>query len=213
MVGRPGRKRRFVPIARWTFIIIVGAILGVQAEIIIGAMLTGISVLLALFTPAILHRLYRGKFWSTQAWFFGIEGMPDLAEVERLAFGLKDNRLKWSTNGSILSQHHSGKGGECESLRPSSMTPKELKERRLRVFTIVDTFAMTATAFYAEKPPTVVMVCGREGGMQRALLCSYDWKTQTFVRETVVRMKTLCLERMSRVDRFRFALSREGRNG
>ena len=77
-----------------------------------------------------------------------------------------------------------------------------------KVFTLIDTYSMTATMFYAYHPPTTVLICGHEGGMQRAVLCSYDWKTQTYCRETVVRMKTLVLERMFRVDRFKFALKR-----
>lgn len=68
---------------------------------------------------------------------------------------------------------------------------------------------MTATKFYAYHPPTVAIVCGQEGGMQRVILCSYEWKTRTFCRETVLRMKTIILERMFRVDSFRFALRRD----
>lgn len=45
--------------------------------------------------------------------------------------------------------------------------------------------------------------------MQRAVLFSYDWQRGTFLREAVVRAKTIVLERMFRVDRFRFALSRK----
>ncbi|KAH8165366.1 hypothetical protein CIB48_g2871 [Xylaria polymorpha] len=48
---------------------------------------------------------------------------------------------------------------------------------------------------------------GHKGGMQRAILCSYDWRNGTFVREAVIRFKTLVLDRMFRVYRFRFALS------
>lgn len=76
------------------------------------------------------------------------------------------------------------------------------------LFTLIDTYSMTATCFYAERPPVAVMICGQKGGMQRAVLCSYDWRRQTFTRETVLRMKTLVLDRMFRIDRFRFALRR-----
>jgi hypothetical protein len=65
---------------------------------------------------------------------------------------------------------------------------------------------MTATLIEAEHPPVAVMICGSEGGMQRAVLCSYDWETQTFCRETVLRVKTMVLDRMFCVDRFKFSL-------
>lgn len=47
---------------------------------------------------------------------------------------------------------------------------------------------------------------GHEGGMRRAALCSYNHNTQTFHRETIVRMPTKILDRMDRVDQVRFSL-------
>ena len=66
---------------------------------------------------------------------------------------------------------------------------------------------MTATVIRAVHPPTTALVCGQEGGMRRVLLCSYDYTTQTFHRETVIRMPTKVLDRMDRVDRFRFSMA------
>lgn len=174
---------------------------------IAGLVVNGVCALLSCLVPFGIRALYCGKFWDTQAYFFGMEGIPDLGYVERRLFGRDEGRLKWSTNGSKLSKHRLV-DGECQAIAPID---NGRDQKWLKLYTIVDTFTMTATAFYAERPPTAVMVCGREGGMQRAALCSYDWQTQTFVRETVVRMKTLTLERMRRVDRFRFCLTREGR--
>jgi hypothetical protein len=101
-----------------------------------------------------------------------------------------------------------------------------------RVFTLVDTNTMyvstyllpslsspspfrsiltqprTVTLFEATRPPAVALLCGSEGGMQRAILCSYDWPTQTLYRETVLRMETRVLEKMSRVARVSFGLRR-----
>jgi spermidine synthase len=55
----------------------------------------------------------------------------------------------------------------------------------LKVFTLVDTFAMTATLFYAARPPTVLVIGGSEGGMKRAIACSLDVATGALCRETV----------------------------
>jgi hypothetical protein len=53
--------------------------------------------------------------------------------------------------------------------------------------------------------------------MRRVLLCSYDYKTQTFHRETVIRMPTKVLDRMDRVHKFRFSMAnmplRDGMKG
>jgi hypothetical protein len=68
-----------------------------------------------------------------------------------------------------------------------------------KVFTLVDTNLMTVTLFSAVRPPTTLVLCGSEGGMQRGLLCSYDWKSQTLYRESVLRFDTMVLEKMSRL--------------
>ena len=78
----------------------------------------------------------------------------------------------------------------------------------LKVFTLVDTNTMTVTLVRAVRPPVALLLCGSEGGMERALLCSYDWKSQTFYRESVLRVDTLVLDKMSRIDRFRLGLRR-----
>ncbi|KAF2139490.1 uncharacterized protein K452DRAFT_320163 [Aplosporella prunicola CBS 121167] len=164
------------------------------------------TVAILLLAPVMLHSIYRGKFWSTQGAFIGLEGDVDIGMAERFLFGFNCGRLKWSTNGSVISRHYS-LDGECMGKAPSPARAHNSSPTSKR-FTLVDTFTMTATAFDADRPPTAVIICGREGGMQRAILCSYDWQAQTFCRETVLRMPTLVLDRMFRIDRFRLALSR-----
>jgi len=65
---------------------------------------------------------------------------------------------------------------------------------------------MEVTLFEASRPPTCLFLCAVEGGMQRAIGCSYDFTTQTFYRETVLRVDTTALDRMSRVPRFRIGI-------
>lgn len=45
--------------------------------------------------------------------------------------------------------------------------------------------------------------------MQERRLCSYDWKSQTLYRESVLRVDTLVLDHMSCVDRFRLGLQKK----
>lgn len=176
----------------------------------IGVILLIISFAALAVAPPLLHNLYYGKFWSTQARFYGIQGKADLADLERRLFGVIDpglGRLKWSTSTSLLSRPAVGDDHVCVGAEPQLATVDD-STRDDCLFTLVDTFVLEATVFYAAQPPTVVMVCGQEGGMQRAVLCSYDWRTETFCREVVLRMKTIVLNRMGRVDNFRFALRR-----
>ncbi|KAL8780987.1 MAG: hypothetical protein Q9194_000589 [Teloschistes cf. exilis] len=168
----------------------------------IGGTMLGIVALICLFSPIMVNWLYNGKVWAAQPWFFGIEGYVPLDQIERHLFAVDMGRLSWSTTASPLSKHdvlqHPYHKDYCEGQNPSSYQDVAARiERALRsgasedkVFTLVDTYTMTVTLFTAVKPPVAVLCCGGEGGMQRALLCSYDWTDSTLYRETVLRMET-----------------------
>ncbi|KAE9376003.1 hypothetical protein N431DRAFT_333129, partial [Stipitochalara longipes BDJ] len=147
------------------------------------------TAILVLASPYILLLSYKGKLWSTQAELFGTEGVADISLVERFLFGFDHKRLKWSTHSSLLSRHRPNSHDECIPFPPDTATMQLLPEQRL--FTLIDTYTMTATVFASERPSTTVMICGSEGGLQRAVLCSYEWQTQTFKRDGVLRMKTM----------------------
>lgn len=68
---------------------------------------------------------------------------------------------------------------------------------------------MTATLIQAARPPVCFIAAGAEGGMQRAIGCSYDWTTATLYRETVIRLRTPVLDAMSRVDRVKIGFKRQ----
>jgi hypothetical protein len=113
-------------------------------------------------------------------------------------------RRSRSWNRWWASWKHRGASPSSGSASTDRHMPQHDGEERL--FTLVDTYSMTVTLFRATRPPVAVIICGSEGGMQRAVLCSYEWRTQTFCRETVLRMKTMVVEKMFRVDRFQFSL-------
>jgi hypothetical protein len=190
---------------------------GSQVYIGIGAVFLVIALCLILLAPYIIRVLYTGKIWGTQAWFFGFEGYMDISTIEQHIFGADMGHLKWSTNGSPLSIHAPNEYGECVGQDPTSNLETAEKVKRAinapmgteRIFTLVDTSSLTVTLFSAVRPPVAVVLCGAEGGMQRALLCSYDWSTQTLCRESVLRMETVVLEQMARVGRLRLGLRRE----
>ena len=194
-----------------------GVASGNGSSIAIGAIFLAISLSLTILSPYIIRLLYTGKLWYTQAWFFGFEGYMDISTIERHIFGADMGHLKWSTNGSPLSVHAPNEYGECIGRDPTTIPETARKVERAinaqmgdeRIFTLVDTNTLTVTLFSAVRPPVAVVLCGNEGGMQRALLCSYDWSTQTLYRESVLRMETLVLEKMQRVGRLRLGLKRE----
>jgi len=180
--------------------------------------------------PAAMLIFYRGKFWSTQASLIGIEGVPNPDWPERKLFGFSEGRLKWSPYSSTQSRHRRKVAGlrlkdELEAIRPSDdPLPVATNDVELqynitddpmatncqvdpdRIFTLVDTHTLTVTTFRAVHPPSVMIICGHEGGMRRALLCSYNYETQTFHRESVLRTSTKVLDKMDRIEKFRFSM-------
>jgi hypothetical protein len=183
-----------------------------------GGILVAVALSFILLSPQMIKDLYFGKVWAAQPWFFGVEGYMSLPELERHLFGANLGRLSWSATGSSLSRHDVLKSqvyeNFCEGQDPASCEDTKARvERGLhsqdgeeKVFTLVDTYTMTVTLFSAIKPPVAVLMCGEEGGMQRALLCSYEWTNNTLYRETVLRMETRAYWRTSPVGRVRLGL-------
>lgn len=65
---------------------------------------------------------------------------------------------------------------------------------------------MTVTLFQAARPPVAFLLLGSEGGMHRAVGCSYDWRTGTLHRETVSRMEMIVAEKMDVIPRARISM-------
>ena len=185
--------------------------------IVPGVIFLLIWVSIVLLTPMLVRIVYGGKFHNVQARFFGIEGYLNPPTVERAIFGGAFGRLKWSVNGSPLSRSITNAQGEkigIDPCRDANTIEKVERSKRakpgdLRIFTLVDTYNMEITLFEAVRPPTALFICGNEGGMQRAVACFYDWPTQTFHRETVLRVPTETLNRMHRVPRFKVGIVRK----
>lgn len=224
---RDGWRRFFAKIflrSSPTVLVIASVVLGLRlqygpAATAIGLILLLIALVQLLLSPYLVRVLYSGKLWFTQPWFFGFEGYLPLEQIEARIFGIhspSQTRLTWSATGSPLSRHESV-DGECIGIDPTRDPEIANIVRKAvhapygqeRVFTLVDTYTMTVTLFQAVRPPVAVVLCGSEGGMQRAVLCSYEWKKGILWKEAVLRMETTVLEKLSRVARFRIGLKRE----
>lgn len=144
--------------------------------------------LLCTAMPAAIKQLLQCKIANPQARFFGVEGHADLGAVERNIFGLDHKRMTWIDSSDWPTDH--------------------VSQNRLRLFTLIDTFKLTATSYSATEPPTAVICCGREKGLTRALLCSYDSASSMFTRECTIRMEADVLTRMQWVQRLRFAVEK-----
>lgn len=155
------------------------------------------SFFLSLFAPMILRRLFYRRAEDTQARFFGIEGQPELEEVERILFGRDKARIRWVSN----------EDPERRLQHPEQMWPAISSPDGDRRFTLIDTLTLSAVSITAKRPPNVVMACGRERGFVRAVLCSFDAVSNTLSKEGTLRMKMTVLDRMPKMDMVRFRLT------
>ncbi|KAL9103385.1 MAG: hypothetical protein Q9163_001561 [Psora crenata] len=210
-----------------SYILIIGAlILATSSQVVglsfltfVGTIFLIVSLTQILLAPYIIRILYSGKLRDTQPWFFGFEGYMPISTIERHIFGADMHRLRWSTAGSPLSVHCANEYGECVGQDPTVVPQTAERVRRAvgapmgeeKIFTLVDTHTLSVTMFAAKRPPVAVVLCGNEGGMQRAMLCSYDWSSQTLYRESVLRMETPARDKMSRVGKLRFGFRRHGK--
>ncbi|KAK6499023.1 hypothetical protein TWF481_011593 [Arthrobotrys musiformis] len=188
------------------------------ALIAVGGIIFLYNFVIWLRTPKLIREAYGGMPTDIPPILFGVEGYLNNATIEKAIFGGSFGRFKWSTNGSPLCRSRVNQHGERVGVDPAleDQSIRDKIERaiyalpgEMRVFTLVDTYTMTVTLFEAVRPPVSLILCGEEGGMQRAIGCSYDWTTQTMYRETVLRVPTKCLSRMERISRFRFGTQRE----
>ncbi|KAI9660918.1 MAG: hypothetical protein M1821_009245 [Bathelium mastoideum] len=175
-----------------------------------------ISWLIWLLAPWLIHRLLTGKSYGQQAWLFGVEGYMNLQTIEEHIWGAWKNRLRWSPCGSSLSSHKAEKFGSADiclgldAMKDENIAAKieEAKAKGQKFFTLVDTGTNTVYQFLAQRPPIALLICGQEGGMQRAVGVSYDWTEKVLYRETVLRMPTTVLDRMWRIPRCQIGFAR-----
>ncbi|KAH6719650.1 hypothetical protein BKA61DRAFT_640269 [Leptodontidium sp. MPI-SDFR-AT-0119] len=150
-----------------------------------GAFLLVVGILLLISAPWTVTVLYGGKVWGATPWLVGFEGTLPLEEIEHLTFGNAIGRFTYTPSSgpycARLDQERIGAD-------PSVNYPKLPKGQRL--FTLIDTGTMTVTVFAAARPPSVALLCGKEGGMLRAVLCSYERSTNALQKECVLRMES-----------------------
>ncbi|KAI1338539.1 hypothetical protein F5Y15DRAFT_407562 [Xylariaceae sp. FL0016] len=155
-----------------------------------------IAALLSIFGPVSVRRLYGGQVLQSSSKLVGFEGTMALNKLERVVFGNSQGRLRYEPSSTpIMARSRDGIiriGTEpawvTEGRAP---TPQEFPlPAGHRVFTLVDTGSLTVSIFSAERPPTVALLCGHEGGMLRAVLCSWQFENDCLYKEAVIRMSS-----------------------
>lgn len=154
----------------------------------VGVLILLVGILLLLAAPWTIKLLYGGKLWGQSPWFVGFEGTLPVERIEELTFGNCIGRLRMAPSSSNFCDRSAderiGLNPPPDRLRPEHLPPGH------RLFTLIDTCTLTVSIFSAVRPPSVALMCGREGGMLRVLLCSYERSTNALQKQSVLRMES-----------------------
>ena len=148
--------------------------------------------ILSAFGPHAVRRLFGGAVLQTSPHLIGFEGVMPIRDLERLIFGNCSNRMSYEPSSTpfILDHRHPERreGLEPPWVRRNPSRPDIPIPPGQRLFTLVDTNSLSVSIFTAQRPPTVALICGREGGMLRTILCSWRFSMDCLFREAVVRL-------------------------
>ncbi|KAL9589937.1 MAG: hypothetical protein Q9203_001256 [Teloschistes exilis] len=163
--------------------------------IFLGVVAVIFAFLLSLGAPAAVRRLYGGRVMQSAPWLVGFEGVMPAKDLEVLIFGNCEGRLTYDPSSTPFCERDPAERIGVEPLWISSPEkyPRPALPQGHRLFTLVDTGSLTISVFSARRPPSVALVCGREGGMLRAVLCHYERSDNCLYKETVVRMDSVTL--------------------
>lgn len=170
--------------------------LALVAWVVVGFLIVGL--LLSAFSPFSVRRLFSGTVLKSSPELVGFEGVMPIADLEKLVFGNRNGRLSYAASGSPLARDHRDererRGKEPDWIRDPDSIQDQLPSPLHRLFTLVDMGERTVTIFSAERPPTAALLCGREGGMLRAVLCSWRFENDCLYKEAVVRVPSTVFE-------------------
>ena len=159
---------------------------------LVGGFLT-IGIILSCFGPRSVRRLFGGSVQQTTPHLIGFEGVMPIDELEKIVFGNSNGRLSYEPSSTPFCRRDPDirQGLEPDFVSNPSLLPgmEAGLPKNQRLFTLVDTGQLTVSIFAASKPPTVALICGSEGGMLRAVLCSWRFSIDCLFREAVIRME------------------------
>lgn len=163
---------------------------------LVGAFLI-LALLLSTAAPLSVRRIFGGTILKSKPNLVGFEGIMDIKELEKTVFGNSMGRLTYASSSTPLcidNRHQRERKGNDTWIDKKDATsgPRPLPGHRL--FTLVDLGDLTVSIFSAERPPTVALLAAREGGMLRAVLCSWRFENDCLFKETVMRMPSSVYE-------------------
>jgi hypothetical protein len=189
----------FIPYLSWPIIIIgigINVINGVG-----GITLIVIGIILLIISPRLFIFSQSGRIVNAQPWLIGVKGVISIEEAERHLYGATTKahfpRMRLTPSGSEFStpERSTKRGGAVKQYEDAKLADSSGPDAG-HIYTLIDTCSSTMYYFRAERPPTVCIFAGREGGLGRFVLCSERCQINELHKESVLRMPTEISEKM-----------------
>lgn len=155
----------------------------------------GMGLLLACLAPHAVLRLFGGQALESTPHLVGLKGTMPINQLERMIFSTSQGRLTYEPSSipfTLKNRHPELRLGLeppwVRDSRPDLADPPILAQHH--IFTLIDTGNLTVSIFQAQRPLTMVLICGAEGSMLRAVLCSWRFANDCLYKETVIRVPT-----------------------
>ena len=175
----------------------------------------GVGLILACLAPHAVHRLFGGQVLEAAPYLVGLEGTMPIDQLEKMIFGDSQGRLTYEPSSTPFGFDNRDPelrlGREpawIRDFRPDQASPPIYPDHH--IFTLVDTGNLTVSIFQARKPPTVALICGAEGGMLRAVLCSWRFANDCLYKETVIRVQSSTWEQTKLAGWLKISLQSQG---
>ena len=189
---------QFVPYLAWPTIIA-----GIAVWLFIelgGIILLVCGTVLLLLSPRLFVISEAGRVSNAQPWLIGVKGILDIDRAAMYLYGggnkARYRRLCFTPSGSEFAAPEQGSIRAGSDVQFNNAIEAERGPQAGRTYTLIDTYSATIYYFCADKPPTVCLFTGREGGLGRFVLCSERCGDNELHKETVLRMPTEVSQRM-----------------
>ncbi|ROW00484.1 hypothetical protein VPNG_07948 [Cytospora leucostoma] len=181
-----------------------------------------VALILSVAAPFSVRRLLGGMVEKSSPSLVAFEGVMPIAQVEQTVFGNNKNRLTYAPSSTpFCALRRARHPRERKGVEPHWISQPEaihddshdIVPAGHHLFTLVDMGDLTVSIFSAERPPTVALLCGREGGMVRAVLCSWRFESDCLYKETVMRMPSTVYEHATPKDWLKLCLQSQNQAG
>ena len=188
-----------IPITLPGFVLYAATWMPLPSYLSVGVVFFSCAAFLLIFSPILTAYSMSGRILNTQPWLIGVKGAlsPDEA-ADRIYGATLSNfpRLSYTPSGSLFSRP-----SEDEIREGLQIQYEEARAlQRDDVYTLIDTYSASIYYFTAERPPTVCLFTGREGGLGRFVLCSENCTANELHKETVLRMPSYIQRAMNPCD-------------